>query len=88
MCPYYEYSERSFFAFFIQKVQFIKHISTRNNNNIVNYQQDPILIRIIDDLIGRYSENIIALYGIGTYFDDNLPSNWVKNDIDIIVIVK
>jgi len=88
VCPYYEYSERSFFAFFIQKVQFIKHISTRNNNNIVNYQQDPILIRIIDDLIGRYSENIIALYGIGTYFDDNLPSNWVKNDIDIIVIVK
>ena len=54
----------------------------------MNYQQDPILIRIIDDLIGRYSENIIALYGIGTYFDDNLPSNWVKNDIDIIVIVK
>ncbi|MFX0146088.1 MAG: OB-fold nucleic acid binding domain-containing protein [Candidatus Hodarchaeota archaeon] len=54
----------------------------------MNYQQDPILKRIIDDLIGRYSDNIIAIYGIGSYFDKALPSEWLTNDIDIIVIVK
>ena len=54
----------------------------------MNYQHDPILTRVIDDLIGRYSDNIIAIFGIGSYFDDSLPPNWVKNDIDIIVIVK
>ncbi len=54
----------------------------------MSYPQDPILKRIIEDLIGRYSENIIAIYGIGSYFDDSLPPNWVKNDIDIIVMVK
>ena len=54
----------------------------------MNYQQDRILKRIIDDLIGRYSDNIIAIYGIGSYFDKALPSEWLRNDIDIIVIVK
>lgn len=54
----------------------------------MSYQQDPILKRIIDDLIGRYSDSIIAIYGIGSYFDGALPPKWVKNDIDIVVIVK
>ncbi|MFX0023925.1 MAG: hypothetical protein ACFE9S_16480 [Candidatus Hermodarchaeota archaeon] len=54
----------------------------------MSYQQNPILTRVIDDLIGRYSDNIIAIYGIGSFFDDTLPPNWVKNDIDIIVFVK
>ncbi|MFW9971854.1 MAG: OB-fold nucleic acid binding domain-containing protein [Candidatus Odinarchaeota archaeon] len=54
----------------------------------MSYPQIPILKRVIDDLIGRYSDIIIAIYGIGSYFDDTLPPNWVKNDIDIIVIVK
>ncbi|MFX0040041.1 MAG: hypothetical protein ACFFAB_11945, partial [Candidatus Heimdallarchaeota archaeon] len=54
----------------------------------MNYQQDPILKRIIDDLIGRYLDNIIAIYGIGSYFDKGIPSEWLRNDIDIIVIVK
>jgi hypothetical protein len=47
----------------------------------------PIIKRIINDLVGRYSDNIIAIYGIGSYFDDTLPPNWVKKDIDIIAIV-
>ncbi len=54
----------------------------------MNYHQDRILKRVLDDLVVRYSENIIAMYGIGSYFDDTLPPKWVKNDLDIIVIVK
>jgi hypothetical protein len=54
----------------------------------VKLHQDPILKRVIDDIVGRYSDQIIAIYGIGSYFDDSLPPNWVKNDLDIIVIVK
>ncbi len=54
----------------------------------MNNHQDPILKRILDDLVARYSDNIITIYGIGSYFDDTLPSNWVKNDLDIVVIVK
>jgi len=33
-------------------------------------------------------DNILCIYGIGSYFDPNLPVDWIKNDIDIIVIVK
>ena len=31
---------------------------------------------------------IISVYGIGSYFDDDIPSKWIKNDIDLIAIVK
>lgn len=54
----------------------------------MNIQQTSIIKRIIDDLVARYSDNIIAIYGIGSFFDDSLPPNWVKIDLDIIVIVK
>jgi hypothetical protein len=27
------------------------------------------------------------VFGIGSYFDENLPPNWIKNDIDLVVIV-
>ena len=54
----------------------------------MNNHQDPILKRILDDLVARYSDNIIAIYGIGSYFDDTLPLKWMKNDLDIVVIVK
>ena len=54
----------------------------------MNNHQDRILNRILDDLVARYSDNIITIYGIGSYFDDTLPPNWVKNDLDIVVIVK
>ena len=54
----------------------------------MNNHQDRILKRIVDDLVARYSDNIIAIYGIGSYFDDTLPQNWVKTDLDIVVIVK
>ncbi len=54
----------------------------------MNNHQDRILKRILDDLVARYSDNIITIYGIGSYFDDTLPLKWVKNDLDIVVIVK
>ncbi|MFX0137508.1 MAG: thermonuclease family protein [Candidatus Hodarchaeota archaeon] len=40
---------------------------------------------IISDIITRYSP--IAIYGIGSYFDETLPPNWIKNDLDIIIVV-
>ncbi|MEE9378369.1 MAG: thermonuclease family protein [Candidatus Lokiarchaeia archaeon] len=49
---------------------------------------DGIEVSVVSNLLHRYSGNIIAIYGIGSYFDDSLPPNWVKNDLDIIVIVK
>ncbi|MFX1327831.1 MAG: hypothetical protein ACFE91_06775 [Promethearchaeota archaeon] len=54
----------------------------------MNIQQNPIIKRIIDDLVVRYSDNIIAIYGIGSYFDDFIPPDWKRKDLDLIVIVK
>ena len=56
----------------------------RRENNII----DPIVHSIVTDLLEQYSSIIIAIYGIGSYFDDSLPPTWVKNDVDIVVIVK
>ncbi len=27
------------------------------------------------------------MFGIGSYFNENLPPNWIKNDVDLVVIV-
>lgn len=43
---------------------------------------------IVDNLKKRYSESLIAIYGVGSYFDTSLPDDWVKNDIDLIVVLK
>ena len=50
--------------------------------------ENAILEEILDDLQKRFSANIISIFGIGSYFDDSLPKDWIKNDLDIIVIVK
>ena len=44
----------------------------------------------LDEMITFLNERfqLISVYGIGSYFDDNIPSNWIKNDIDLIIIVK
>lgn len=42
---------------------------------------------IVSDVINAYSDEIISIYGIGSYFDDTLPSDWIKNDLDLVVIV-
>ncbi len=43
---------------------------------------------IVNDVVNAYSDEIISIYGIGSYFDDKLPSDWIKNDLDLVVIVK
>ena len=50
--------------------------------------EDLILEKIKDDLKQRFSDNIISIYGIGSYFDHSLPSDWIKKDLDLIVVVK
>ena len=44
--------------------------------------------KVLDYLDQFYGENILSVYGIGSYFDDSLPEDWIKNDIDVIVFVK
>ncbi len=43
---------------------------------------------IIQDLVEKFSENIISIYGIGSFFDRKLLDDWIKNYIDMICIVK
>ncbi len=47
-----------------------------------------ITYSIVQDLVERFSENIISIYGIGSFFDRKLPDDWIINDIDMISIVK
>ncbi len=47
-----------------------------------------IIDRVIEDLEGRLNDNLIAVFGIGSYFDDSLPPNFITNDIDLIAIVR
>lgn len=42
---------------------------------------------ILNDLRIRFGEEIIAIYGVGSYFDKSLPSDWFKNDMDLIVVM-
>ena len=44
----------------------------------------------LDEIITFLNEkfSIISIYGIGSYFDDKIPSNWIKNDIDLIIVAK
>jgi hypothetical protein len=51
-------------------------------------KEDPVVKIVLEDLLARYRENIIAIYGIGSFFDEEIPGSWEKKDIDIIVIVK
>ena len=49
--------------------------------------RDPLIKDILDDLESRFSDQIVSILGIGSYFDENLPPNWIKNDVDLVVIV-
>ncbi len=51
------------------------------------YLSDPLIKNILADLESRFSRHIISVFGLGSYFDQNLPLNWVKNDVDLVVIV-
>jgi dGTP triphosphohydrolase len=47
-----------------------------------------LITSIITDLQDRFGDQIIAIYGIGSYFDNSLPKDWIKNDIDLIVVLE
>ena len=51
------------------------------------YLRDPLIKEVLDDLESRFSGHIVSVFGIGSYFDEKLPPNWVKNDVDLVVIV-
>ena len=56
------------------------------NKIIIN--EDLLVKSIVKTLIDRHSDNFIAIFGIGSFFDKNLPETWLKNDIDLILVVK
>ena len=51
------------------------------------YRHDPLIKNVLTDLTSRFSKHIVSVFGIGSYFNDDLPSNWIKNDVDLVVIV-
>ncbi|KKM21031.1 hypothetical protein LCGC14_1639520 [marine sediment metagenome] len=53
---------------------------SKNKSNLIN--------NLSTELKNKHSDNLIALFGIGSYFNDSLPSNWIKNDLDLILIMK
>jgi len=48
---------------------------------------DIITSSIIKYLQTNLKGEIISIFGIGSYFDKNLPSDWRNTDIDVIVVV-
>jgi hypothetical protein len=51
------------------------------------YLRDPLIKEVLGDLESRFSEHIVSVFGIGSYFDESLPPKWIKNDVDLVVIV-
>ena len=51
------------------------------------YRHDPLIKNVLTDLTSRFSKHIVSVFGIGSYFNNGLPSNWIKNDVDLVVIV-
>ncbi len=57
-------------------------------SNIRVNEGDEIVKEAIKTLLYKYSDIIIAIYGTGSYFDDTLPSDWINEDIDLLVVVR
>ncbi|TXT62961.1 MAG: hypothetical protein BAJALOKI3v1_460002 [Promethearchaeota archaeon] len=47
----------------------------------------PLIDSLIKDFRIRFDENIVSIFGIGSFFDKTLPGDWIKKDIDIVVIL-
>ena len=41
---------------------------------------------LVSDLGTECEDEILAIYGIGSYFDKLLPDDWLCEDIDVITI--
>ena len=50
--------------------------------------QDPLIQKILHLIETRFAGNLNSVYGIGSYFEDTLPPNWMKNDIDMVIFVE
>ncbi|KKK60220.1 hypothetical protein LCGC14_3026540, partial [marine sediment metagenome] len=42
----------------------------------------------ITKLKEKHLDNLIAIFGIGSHFEQGLPATWMTNDIDLILIMK
>lgn len=51
-------------------------------------ESSSLLESLFKELENRFEKELIAIYGVGSYFDENLPNDWLKNDIDIVIILK
>ena len=52
------------------------------------YWEYHLELEVTSRLLDEHKENFISLYGIGSYFDDNKPDDWISNDIDFIAVVE
>ena len=48
---------------------------------------DNVTLSIVKYLQTTLKGDLISIFGIGSYFDKNLPSDWRTTDIDVIVVV-
>ncbi|MFW9952278.1 MAG: hypothetical protein ACFFKA_19330 [Candidatus Thorarchaeota archaeon] len=56
---------------------------------MINFSfHDPILTKIIKSILDKHQNNIISVYGLGSFFNSSKKYNWVSSDIDIIILVK
>ncbi len=51
-------------------------------------EECKLILTVLIDLLEKFSDNIVSIYGIGSFFDKKLPKNWIKNDIDMVCVVK
>ncbi len=72
----------------LQLVESTEYHNTSLNEKTISNPKQMILKKIIKKLKTNQKTNIISIFGIGSFFDKSLPSDWKINDIDIIVIVK
>ena len=56
--------------------------------NNISTTEISFLDTIIQGINSTHSDNLLAVYGIGSFFDKTLPDSWIKNDIDLLLIVK
>ena len=56
--------------------------------NKIIVDENFLIRKIVNNVKTHHSDNLIAVYGIGSFFDKNLPDLWIKNDIDLILVIK
>jgi hypothetical protein len=47
-----------------------------------------LIHKVISDILTSFQDSILTIFGIGSYFDELLPKEWEKNDLDLVVVVK